>query len=187
MAGNTVAISLLNACRDAVPVPAPDCVSIGAIQPRSSFIALFAGWNSMSARPGTSFINKWLPCFLLNLGTILYSPSGMQEICGRLLCHGSSMVKQMNSPLMFKIPFVPLGWYVRLMIICMVIRLKMLDWRHKILCWRFTFFANPVMFQCFCLLAGGLLCCNAADFFPFEKKRFKTKDCKLDFFIFCLW
>ena len=42
MAGNTVAISLSNACRDAVPVPAPDCVSTGAIQPRNSFIALFA-------------------------------------------------------------------------------------------------------------------------------------------------
>ena len=87
----------------------------------------------MSARPGTSFINKCLPCFLLNLGTILYCPSGMQEICGRLLCHGSSMVKHMNSPLMFRIPFVPLGLYVRLMVICIAFRFEMLDLRHKIL------------------------------------------------------
>ena len=172
MAGNTVAISLLNACRDADPAPAPDCVSTGAIQPRSSFIALFAGWNSMSARPGTSFINRWLPCFLLNLGTILYSPSGMQEICGRLFCHGSSMVKQMNSPLMFKIPFVPLGWYVRLMIICMGVRFEIQDLRHKILSWRVTSFASFYLIKCSCLLAGGLLCCNAADFYPLKKLCF---------------
>ena len=55
----------------------------------------------------------------------------MQEICGRLLCHGSSMVKHINSPLMFKIPFVPLGLYVRLMVICMEVRFEMLDLRFE--------------------------------------------------------